>query len=134
MELHEWSENVVDVDNHQFLKKNFKFVAVSWVKWKQSVCSITLFYSSTFYSLFLSFFVLEIFKFKYDKVFFQHFASISKFEWSELPWGVTHISNLPTVCVRLMRVGGWVQHSGDKTLHMKYQFLWKSYLILRKKY
>ena len=28
MELHEWSENVVDVDNRQFLKKNFKVVAV----------------------------------------------------------------------------------------------------------
>ena len=33
------------------------------------VCSITLLYSSTFYSLFLPFFVLEIFKFKYDKDF-----------------------------------------------------------------
>ena len=34
-------------------------------------------YSSTFYSLFLPFFVLEILKFKYDKVFVSHSASIS---------------------------------------------------------
>ena len=38
-------------------------------------------YSSTFYCLFLPFFVLEILiKFKYDKFFVGHFASISKFE------------------------------------------------------
>ena len=33
----------------------------------------------------LSFFILEIFKFKYDKVFVRHSASISKFEWFEQP-------------------------------------------------
>ena len=60
--------------------------SVIWVKWKQSGCSITLAYSSTFYSLFLPFFVLEIFKFKYDKFFVRHPASISKFEWFEQPW------------------------------------------------
>ena len=37
-------------------------------------------YSSTFYSLFLPFFVLEIFKLKYDKVFVRYSAYISKFE------------------------------------------------------
>ena len=31
-------------------------------------------------------FVLEIFKFKYDKVFVRYSASISKFEWFEQPW------------------------------------------------
>ena len=59
------------------------FLLVVWIKWKWLVCSITLLYSSTFYSLFLPFFVLEIFKFKYDKVFVRHSASISKFEWFE---------------------------------------------------
>ena len=51
--------------------------------------------------------------------------------------GVTHISNLPTVCVKLTKVGGWVQHSDCLMLatiwHMKYQFLLKSFLIFRKK-
>ena len=79
------NKNVVNVENRYFLKGNCKFFSVIWVKWKQSVCSITLPYSSTFYSLFLPFFVLEIFKFKYDKFFVRHSASISKFEWSEQP-------------------------------------------------
>ena len=49
--------------------------------------------------------------------------------------GVTHnISNLPTVCVKLMQVGGWVYHCGLEIWHMKYRFLLKPYLILRKKY
>ena len=56
------------------------------MKWKYTVCSITLLYSSTFYILFLPFFVLEIFKFKHDKVFVRDSASISKFEWFEQPW------------------------------------------------
>ena len=50
------------------------------------VSSVTLLYSSTFCSLLLPFFVLEIFKFKYDKVFVRHSVSISKFEWFEQPW------------------------------------------------
>ena len=59
---------------------------------------VSMFYNPslfTFYSLFLSFFVLEIFKFKYDKVFIRHSASISKFEWFEQPWIVMvyHVSN-----------------------------------------
>ena len=45
----------------------------------------SLLYSSTSYCLFLPFFVLEIFKFKYDKVFVRNSASISKFEWFEQP-------------------------------------------------
>ena len=64
-------------------KVNFRFLLVIWVKWKQSVCSITLLYSSTFYSLFLPFFVLEIFKFKYDTFFVRNSAAISKFKWFE---------------------------------------------------
>ena len=47
---------------------------------------ITLLYSSTFYSFFLPFFVLEIFKFKYDMVFIRHSASISRFKWLEQLW------------------------------------------------
>ena len=48
--------------------------------------TVSMFYSSTFYSLFLPFFVQEISKFKYDKAFCQTSASISKFEWFEQPW------------------------------------------------
>ena len=47
---------------------------------------------------------------------------------------VTHISNLSTVCLNLMRVGELVYHSGVKTWHMKYQFILNSNLILTKKY
>ena len=74
---------MVNVENHLFLKEDCKFLPVIWVKWKQSVCSITLLYSSTFYSLFLWFFFLKIFEFKYDKVFVRYSAFISKFEWFE---------------------------------------------------
>ena len=44
-------------------------VFISYLSEMKIVCCITLLYSSTFYSLFLSFFFLKIFKFKYDKVF-----------------------------------------------------------------
>ena len=74
-ELYEWSRNVVNVENHNFLKVNCRFLLVIWVKWKQSVCSIILLYSSTSYSLLLPFFVLEIFKFNYGKFFIRHSAS-----------------------------------------------------------
>ena len=47
-------------------------------------CSITLPCSSTCCSLFISFFALEIFKFKYDRFFARHSASISKFKFSNL--------------------------------------------------
>ena len=47
---------------------------------------------------------------------------------------VTHTSNLLTVYVKLMQVGGLIYHSGVKIWHMKYQFLLKPFLILRKKY
>ena len=92
----EWSKNVVNVENPQFLKENYEFLSVICLKWEQSVCSITLLYSSTFYSLFLPFFVLEIFKFKYDKVFVRHSASISKFEWFEqlCGWNLNKSKNL----------------------------------------
>ena len=64
-----------------------RFLLVIWVKRKQSVCSIILLYSSNFYSLFLPFFILEIFKFKYDRFFVRHSASISKFKWfKQLCW------------------------------------------------
>ena len=64
------------------------FQLFEWNENSQSVCFITLPYSSTFYSLFLSFFVLEVFKFKYNKFFVRHSASISKFEWFEQPWSI----------------------------------------------
>ena len=84
-ELHEWSKNMVNVKNHQFLKGNYKFLSVIWVKWKQSVCSIILPCSSIFYSLFIPFFILEILEFKYGKFFIRQFASISKYEWFKQP-------------------------------------------------
>ena len=92
-ELHEWSENVVNVKNRQLMKEDCQFFSVIWVKWKQSVCCITLLYFSTFYSLFLPLFALEIFKFKYDKVFLRHSVSISKFEWFEQPWQISFSTN-----------------------------------------
>ena len=68
---------MVNVENRQFLRENCKFLLVIWIKWKWPVCSITLLYSRTFYSLFLPFFVLEIFRFKYDKVFVRYSAYIN---------------------------------------------------------
>ena len=52
-----------------FWRKIASFYELSEWNEKKSVCSITLLYSSTIYSLFLPFFVLEISKFKYDKFF-----------------------------------------------------------------
>ena len=69
-------------------------LCVIWVKWKQSVCSITLLCSSTFYSLFLPFFVQEIFKFKYGKFFIKNSASISKFGLFFEPAGIFHFFTL----------------------------------------
>ena len=83
--FHKWSD-VVNVENHIFLKVNWEFLWVIWIKWKLSVCSIIL-YSSAFYSLFISFFILEIFKFQCDRFFVRHSASIPKFEWFEQLWG-----------------------------------------------
>ena len=76
---------MVNVKNCNFLKVKCRFLLVIGVKWKQSVCSITLLYSSTFYSLFIPFFVLEIFKFNYDTFFIRNSAAISKFDWFEQP-------------------------------------------------
>ena len=44
---------------------------------------ILLLFTDCFYHAF--FVLLEIFKFKYDKFFFRHSASISKFKWFEQP-------------------------------------------------
>ena len=82
--LHWWNftdgTKALNVENNYFLKVNFGFLLVIWVTWKQSVCSIILLYYNSFYSLFLPFFVLEIFKFEYDKFFVRCSASISKFK------------------------------------------------------
>ena len=60
------------------------FISYRYLSEIKVVCSITHLYYSPFYSLFLPFFVLEIFKFKfkYDKVFVRYSASIS----FEKPW------------------------------------------------
>ena len=60
------------------------FISYRYLSEIKVVCSITRLYYSPFYSLFLPFFVLEIFKFKfkYDKVFVRYSASIS----FEKPW------------------------------------------------
>ena len=86
MELHEWNKNMVNVENCNFLKVNCAFLLVIWMKWKQSLYSITLLYSSTFYSLSLPFFNLEIFKLKYDTFFVRNSAAISIFNWFERLW------------------------------------------------
>ena len=68
---------------------------LSQMKAYSKVYSVIL-YSSTLYSLSLPFFVLEIFKFKYDRFFIRHSVSISKFEWSEQPCFSTGITLLLT--------------------------------------
>ena len=80
-QLHKWSKNLSNVDNSNFLKVNWVFI--SYLSKINTLCSIIL-YSSTFYNLFLPFFVLEMFKFKY-KFFLRHFTSIFNFEWFEQP-------------------------------------------------
>ena len=56
-------------------------VFISYVsEMKTVICPITLPCFNTFYSLFIPFFVLEIFKFKYGQFFCQNSISISKFE------------------------------------------------------
>ena len=58
-------------------------VFISYLTEMKKVYSITLFILALFTACFYHFFVLEIFKFKYDMVFVRHSASISKFEWFE---------------------------------------------------
>ena len=70
---------MVNVENEQFLEGNCKFLSVIWIKWKQLVCSTTLLYSSTCYSLLLLFFVLEVFKFKYDILLLLSFPYLNDF-------------------------------------------------------
>ena len=48
--------------------------------------------------------------------------------------GVTQISDLPTICIKLTWVGRWVYRSDVKIWHMKYLSLLKYFLISRKKY
>ena len=90
---------------HQFLKGNCRLLSVIWVKWKQSICSVTLPCSSTFYSLFILFFVLEIFKFKYRNFFVRHSASISKFKWFEQQW-INLLFGLHQLCHKKMEQAG----------------------------
>ena len=80
-------------------ERKLQVFSIIWVKWKQPVSSITLLYSSTFYSLFLPFFILEIFKFKYDKFFCQKFCFISKFIWFEQLWTNTETFMFQAVLV-----------------------------------
>ena len=47
--LHKWSENMVNVENCQFLKDNYEFLVDIWVIWKQSVCSILVLFTACFY-------------------------------------------------------------------------------------
>ena len=60
-----------------------------FISYLREIKIFSMFYNSSlfyhFLQLFLSFFVLEIFKFKYYNIFVRHSASasISKFEWSE---------------------------------------------------
>ena len=54
-DLHGLRENVVNVENSQFLRRNGSFFSVSWVKWNQSVYSITLPCSRIFTACFYHF-------------------------------------------------------------------------------
>ena len=83
-------KKVVPLKITNFWKKNCKILSVWWVVKMKIVTMLynsSLFYSSTFYSLFIPFFVLKIFKFKYLwQGFCQTSASISRFKWFEKPW------------------------------------------------
>ena len=89
-------------------------VFISYLSEMKIVCSITLLYSNTFYSLFpIPFFVVKIFKIKYDKIFVRHSASISKFEWFEQPCCSSRALN-------------WVQMLWSISVHScKYNNWWK---------
>ena len=62
---------MVNVKNHQFLNGNCEFLSIIGVKSKHSVCFMTLFLVLVLFTacIYIQFFVLEIFKFKYDKLF-----------------------------------------------------------------
>ena len=81
MEPHKWSENVVNCLKLSIFEGKLQV----FMSYLSEMKTVSMFYnswcSSTFYSLFLPFFVLLIFKFKYDKFFIRYSASISKFEW-----------------------------------------------------
>ena len=61
MELHEWSKNVVNVENPNKVNCKFLFLFI--------IILFILLYSSTFCSLFLLSFVPEILRLKYDNFF-----------------------------------------------------------------
>ena len=81
-----WMEGKYDKCWESQIFEGKLWVFISYLSEMKIICSMTLLYSSTFCSFFVPFFVLEIFKFKYGKVFIRHSASISKFEWFEQPW------------------------------------------------
>ena len=100
------------------------WVFISYLS-NQYICSITLLYYSTFCSLFLPFFVLEIFKFKYNKVFVRHSASISKFEWFEQPWsrdefGHTNFDHAQWIFSQLLIFVNLFQHANNETVSSIY--------------
>ena len=74
-------KRVVNVENLQIFEGKLRVFCsyLSEMKTVSMFYNSFLFYS-TFYSLFLLFVVLEIFKFKYDKFFTSYSASISKFK------------------------------------------------------
>ena len=39
---------------------------------------------------------------------------------SEVNLGATHISNFSTVSIKMMQVGGWIEHSNIKIQPIKY--------------
>ena len=92
-----------------FFPMNSTWRSLEWIC-QRFLCSMTLLYSSTSYSLFLPFFVLEIFKFKHDKVFVRHSASISEFKWFEQPWQ-------RQICCQRVLVLQWNKHSRSSSLN-----------------
>ena len=80
-ELQKWSENVVNVENCIFF---FEGKLQLFISYLSEMKTVSMFYNSSlfqyFYSFFLLFFVLEIFKFKYDMFFVRNSAAISKLD------------------------------------------------------
>ena len=100
---------MIIVENCNFSKVNCEYFSVIWVTWKQSACCIIPLYSSTFYSLVLPFFVLVIFKFKYDKVFCQAF-------WFHFQ-------------IRIIWTGCWQGRQANRQLHIILHMLVLVYLL-----
>ena len=102
-----WEENCYFdriVDRSNTLQNNFSISIISGVSFRAkhqlNTCAMIFaqlwlcfccLHQLVLYSLLLLFFVWEIFKFKYDRFFVRHSASISEFKWfDEEPCSTSH--------------------------------------------